>query len=75
MQDAGNRQSYDIIFLEPRFNRWCRKILNTCFEKVVHNGIILHRNSVLTDRSLGSVYEAMKANEVIYSEYCEGQRL
>ena len=36
------------------------EFLNTHFEKVVHNGIILRKNSVLTDRSRGSVYEAGK---------------
>ena len=51
------------------------KVLNTHFEKVVHNGIIVRKNLMLTDRSRGSVYEARKANEFIYSEYCEGWSL
>jgi hypothetical protein len=35
-----------------------QKILNTRFEKVVHNGIIVRKNLVLTAWSRGSVYEA-----------------
>jgi hypothetical protein len=73
--DAGNRQSHDIIFWELRSDGWCKKVLNTRFEKIAHNGIIAGKNLVLTEGGEVSVYEAKKANEFIYSEYCEGWSL
>ena len=44
----GQWQSYDIIFTAPRFNKSGKKIIDACFKKVVHNGIIIHQDVELS---------------------------
>lgn len=45
---AGKWQSYDVIFRAPKFDENGNKIRNACFEKVVHNGILIHKNTEVT---------------------------
>jgi hypothetical protein len=45
---AGQWQSFDVIFRAPRFDEDGRKIANARFEKIVHNGIVVHENVELT---------------------------
>lgn len=40
----GEWQTYDIIFRAPRFDKNGVKIKNAMFEKVVLNGIVIHKN-------------------------------
>lgn len=41
---AGEWQTFDVIFRAPRFDAAGRKTANAKFEKVVHNGQIVHEN-------------------------------
>jgi len=38
----GEWQTYDVLFRAPRFDAAGRKIANACFERVVHNGVVIH---------------------------------
>ena len=40
----GEWQSFDVIFRAPRFDAKGNKIKNAVFEKVVHNGVLIHEN-------------------------------
>ena len=40
----GEWQSFDVIFHAPRFNSAGRKIANARFERVLHNGILIHEH-------------------------------
>ena len=41
-REPGQWQTFDIIFRAPRFNRRGQKVANARFEKVVHNGTVVH---------------------------------
>ena len=57
----GQWQAFDVIFRAPRFDKMGKKISNARFEKVVHNGIIVHEDVVLTGPTRGSAYNDEKA--------------
>ncbi|MGA1980637.1 MAG: DUF1080 domain-containing protein [Sedimentisphaerales bacterium] len=58
---AGQWQSFDVIFRVPRFDKNGKKIANARFEKVLHNGTLVHENVEVTGPTRASVYEDEKA--------------
>jgi len=56
----GQWQSYDVIFRSPRFDESGKKIANARFEKVVHNGVVVHENVELTGPTRASAYDDEK---------------
>jgi sugar phosphate isomerase/epimerase len=52
----GQWQSFDIIFRAPRFNVRGQKIANARFEKVVHNGTVVHADVEVTGPTRASAY-------------------
>jgi hypothetical protein len=57
---AGQWQSFDVIFRAPRFDRSGRKIANARFDKVIHNGILVHQNVEVTGPTRASAYKDEK---------------
>jgi len=53
----GQWQSYDVIFRAPRFDSEGNKIANARFEKVVHNGIVVHENVEVTGPTRASAFK------------------
>jgi sugar phosphate isomerase/epimerase len=51
----GQWQSFDVIFRSPRFDSRGNKIANACFEKVFHNGILIHENVEVTGPTRDSI--------------------
>lgn len=56
----GQWQTFDIIFRAPRFDQSGRKIANARFEKIVHNGVLVHRDVELTGPTRASAYDDEK---------------
>jgi hypothetical protein len=56
----GQWQTYDIIFRAARFDNDGRKITNARFEKVFHNGVMVHDNAELTGPTRASLYKDEK---------------
>lgn len=56
--EPGKWQSFDIVFRAPRFDKDGKKIANAKFEKVLHNGALIHDNVELTGPTRGSRYPA-----------------
>lgn len=52
----GEWQTFDVVFRAPRFDGSGRKIANARFEKVVHNGVLVHRDVELTGPTRASAY-------------------
>ncbi len=61
----GDWQTYDVIFRAPRFNKAGEKIRNAQFVKVVHNGIVIHKNVLLTGPTRASIFNEEKATGLI----------
>jgi sugar phosphate isomerase/epimerase len=57
----GQWQTFDVVFRAPRFNDKGRKISNARFEKVVHNGIFVHEDVILTGPTRASAYNDEKS--------------
>jgi len=57
----GQWQSFDVIFRAPRFDRNGKKIAKARFEKVVHNGVVVHWDVELTGPTRASTYNDEKA--------------
>lgn len=53
----GEWQSFDIVFRAPRFDANGKKTANARFEKVVHNGKLIHENVELTGPTRAAAYE------------------
>jgi sugar phosphate isomerase/epimerase len=56
----GQWQTFDVIFRAPRFDDSGRKITNARFEKVVHNGIVVHEDVELTGPTRAGTYNDEK---------------
>jgi HEAT repeat protein len=56
----GQWQTYDVIFRVPCFDESGKKIANARFEKVVHNGIVVHENVEVTWPTRASAYQDEK---------------
>ena len=56
----GQWQSFDIIFRAPRFDENGKKISNARFEKVIHNGVVIHEDVALTGPTRSSAYSDEK---------------
>lgn len=56
----GEWQTFDIVFRAPRFDKSGRKIANARFEKVVHNGVLVHSDVDMTGPTRASAYEDEK---------------
>ena len=56
----GEWQTFDIVFRAPRFDKDGHKIANARFEKVVHNGVLVHSDIELTGPTRASAYEDEK---------------
>lgn len=52
----GQWQTFDVVFRAPRFDKSGRKIANARFEKVVHNGIVVHADIELTGPTRAGAY-------------------
>ncbi|MCL4215779.1 MAG: DUF1080 domain-containing protein [Candidatus Hydrogenedentes bacterium] len=56
----GEWQSFDITFRAPRFDEDGNKIKNALFEKVVHNGAVIHENVERTGPTRSAMYNDEK---------------
>ena len=56
----GQWQTFDAVFRAPRFDKDGRKISNARFEKIVHNGIVVHEDVELTGPTRASTYNDEK---------------
>jgi hypothetical protein len=56
----GQWQSLDVIFRAPRFDKSGRKIANGRFEKVIHNGIVVHEGVEVTGPTRAAAYKDEK---------------
>ena len=56
----GRWQTLDIVFRAPRFDKAGRKIANARFEKVTHNGVLVHRDVELTGPTRAGAYNDEK---------------
>jgi len=56
----GQWQTFDVVFRSPRFDKKGQKITNARFEKVVHNGIVIHADVELSGPTRASAYNNEK---------------
>jgi sugar phosphate isomerase/epimerase len=56
----GKWQTLDVVFRAPRFDKTGHKIANARFEKVVHNGVLVHSDVELTGPTRASAYNDEK---------------
>lgn len=56
----GKWQTLDVVFRAPRFDKTGRKIANARFEKVIHNGVLVHSDVELTGPTRSSAYNDEK---------------
>jgi sugar phosphate isomerase/epimerase len=56
----GKWQTFDVVFRAPRFNKKGQKVANARFEKVVHNGTVVHTDQELTGPTRASTYNDEK---------------
>lgn len=56
----GQWQNFDVIFHSPRFDKKGQKIANARFEKVVHNGVVIHADVELSGPTRASAYNDEK---------------
>ena len=57
----GQWQTFDVIFRAPRFDTTGRKVANARFEKVVHNGGVVHADVEVTGPTRASTYNDEKS--------------
>jgi HEAT repeat protein/type 1 glutamine amidotransferase len=56
----GQWQTFDVIFRAPRFDTNGKKIANARFEKVIHNGVLVHQNAEVTGPTRANTYKDEK---------------
>lgn len=56
----GQWQTFDVIFRSPRFDKNGQKISNARFEKIVHNGTVIHADVELSGPTRASAYNDEK---------------
>ncbi len=59
-REPGQWQSFDVIFRAPRFDASGRKVANARFEKIVHNGIVVHEDVEVTGPTRSGAFEDEK---------------
>ena len=52
----GQWQTFDVVFRAPRFDANGQKIANARFEKIVHNGILVHEDVEVTGPTRASAF-------------------
>jgi len=57
----GEWQTFDVVFLAPRFDAEGKKVANAKFVKVVHNGQVVHENVELTGPTRAAAFGDEKA--------------
>ena len=60
-QPPGQWQTFDVIFRAPRFDRQGQKVAKARFEKVVHNGVVVHEDVELSGPTRASTYNDEKS--------------
>lgn len=58
--EPGQWQTFDVVFRAPRFDKAGRKISNARFEKVVHNGVVVHEDVEVYGPTRASAWEDEK---------------
>ena len=53
----GQWQSFDVVFRAPRFDSSGRKLSHARFEKIVHNGVVIHEDVELTGPTRSSTFD------------------
>lgn len=56
----GEWQTFDAIFRAPKFDKEGKKISNALFEKVIHNGIVVHENVECTGPTRAASFQNEK---------------
>ena len=59
-REPGQWQTFDVIFRAPRFDRRGQKVANARFEKVVHNGTVVHADVDISGPTRASAYNDEK---------------
>ena len=59
-REPGQWQMFDVIFRSPRFDKKGQKIANARFEKVVHNGVVIHADVELSGPTRAGAYNDEK---------------
>ncbi len=59
--EPGSWQTFDVVFRAPRFDESGRKLSSARFEKVVHNGVVIHEDVELYGPTQASGYNDEKA--------------
>ncbi|HLF95430.1 MAG TPA: family 16 glycoside hydrolase, partial [Planctomycetota bacterium] len=57
---AGEWQSFDVVFLAPRFDAAGKKTANARFVKVTHNGQVIHEEVEVTGPTRAGAWEDEK---------------
>jgi sugar phosphate isomerase/epimerase len=57
---AGEWQSFDVVFRAPRFDARGRKVAHARFEKVLHNGVLVHEDVEVTGPTRAARFESEK---------------
>jgi HEAT repeat protein/type 1 glutamine amidotransferase len=56
----GQWQTFDVIFRAPRFDQTGKKVVNARFDKVIHNGTMIHQNVEVTGPTRAGTYQDEK---------------
>jgi len=56
----GEWQTFDVVFLAPRFDKDGKKVANAKFVKVVHNGQVVHENVEVTGPTRAAAFRDEK---------------